>query len=78
MQDMDESDIESRIRELEDIEIPHVRSHYNKVLYEFLDSGCFPSPALHLELDNAKEEYLRKNSELEELKRLISYLQNIE
>ena len=76
MQDMEESDIESRIRELEDIEIPRIRSRYNKVLYEFLDSGCFPSPALHKDLDSAKEEFMLKTSELEELKRLLFYIQD--
>ncbi|MBR1912001.1 MAG: hypothetical protein IJ828_06555 [Treponema sp.] len=72
---MDESEIECRIRQLESEEIPHVRMHYNKVLYEFLDSGCFPSPALHSELDAAKEDFLAKQSELEELKRLLFYLE---
>ena len=39
MQDMEESEIETRIRILEDIEIPHVRNEYNKALHEFLDAG---------------------------------------
>ncbi|MCR5763113.1 MAG: hypothetical protein K6G00_07010 [Treponema sp.] len=71
---MDESEIESRIRALEDIEIPRVRSRYDRLLYEFLDSGCFPSPALQRDLDAAKEDFIHHVEELDELKRLLFYM----
>lgn len=74
MQDMEESEIETRIRILEDIEIPHVRNEYNKALHEFLDAGCFPTPDMHVKVDDAKNVYMKMLSELEDLRNLLSYI----
>lgn len=78
MQDMDESQIESRIHELENSEIPHAQILYNTVLQKFLNAGGFPASSLHLELDNAKEAYMSKLLELEDLKNILSYMSQTE
>ena len=74
MRDMDESDIEERILILEAEEIPRIRRQYDAALHEFLDCGCFPSPALHTQVDAAKVAYLEKCAELEDLKNMLFYL----
>ena len=75
MIEMSQDEIERRIQVLEEDELPMAVEKYLKLQNQMVDSQGFVSMQLQMEVEIAKNEYFKLKDDLDELKNLLSYLE---
>ncbi|MBQ4235720.1 MAG: hypothetical protein II716_02635 [Treponema sp.] len=75
MIEMSQDEIERRIQVLEEDELPMAVEKYLKLQNQMVDRQGFVSMQLQMEVEIAKNEYFKLKDDLDELKNLLSYLE---
>ena len=75
MIEMSQDEIERRIQVLEEDELPQAVEKYLKLQNQMVDRQGFVSMQLQTEVELAKSEYFKLKDDLDELKNLLSYLE---
>ena len=75
MIEMSQDEIERRIQVLEEDELPMAVEKYLKLQNQMVDRQGFVSMQLQTEVEIAKNEYFKLKDDLDELKNLLSYLE---
>ena len=75
MIEMSQDEIERRIQVLEEDELPMAVEKYLKLQNQMVDRQGFVSMQLQTEVELAKNEYFKLKDDLDELKNLLSYLE---
>ena len=75
MIEMSQDEIERRIQVLEEDELPQAVEKYLKLQNQMVDRQGFVSMQLQTEVELAKNEYFKLKDDLDELKNLLSYLE---
>ncbi|MBQ5384746.1 MAG: hypothetical protein IIU46_09910 [Treponema sp.] len=75
MIEMSQDEIERRIQVLEEDELPMAVEKYLKLQNQMVDRQGFVSMQLQTDVELAKNEYFKLKDDLDELKNLLSYLE---
>ena len=75
MIEMSQDEIERRIQVLEEDELPQAVEKYLKLQNQMVDRQGFVSMQLQTDVELAKNEYFKLKDDLDELKNLLSYLE---